>query len=89
MMAIQEADRAYSLLLTPPLLRELCEPIFKKVRAVISQAIRSVVDSGGLIDRQRMCEYAGKQLDRIEAELEADPLADGLWSGKELEDEEA
>ncbi len=39
-ISIQQGESQYSLLLTAPLLRRLCEPVFQRVRAVISRAIK-------------------------------------------------
>lgn len=39
-ISIQQGESQYSLLLTAPLLRQLCEPVFQRVRAVISRAMK-------------------------------------------------
>ncbi len=39
-ISIQQGEEQYSLLLTAPLLRRLCEPVFQRVRAVISRAMK-------------------------------------------------
>ena len=39
-ISIQRGEDQYSLLLTPPLLRRLCEPVFRRVRAVIGRAMK-------------------------------------------------
>jgi len=39
-ISIQEGEAQYSLLLTSPLLRQLCEPVFQRVRGVISKAMK-------------------------------------------------
>ncbi len=39
-ITIQQEDTQYSLVLTNALLRQLCEPIFQKVRAVITRAMK-------------------------------------------------
>ena len=39
-ISIQQGESQYSLLLTAPLLRRLCEPVFQRVRAVISRAMK-------------------------------------------------
>ena len=39
-ISIQRGESQYSLLLTAPLLRRLCEPVFQRVRAVISRAMK-------------------------------------------------
>ena len=41
MLAIQPDDHPYSLVLTRPLLRELCEPLFRKVASVIRQCMKN------------------------------------------------
>ncbi len=39
-ISIQRGEDQYSLLLTPPLLRRLCEPVFRRVRGVIGRAMK-------------------------------------------------
>ena len=39
-ISIQQGEEQYSLLLTAPLLRRLCEPVFQRVRAVIRRAMK-------------------------------------------------
>ena len=39
-ISIQRGEEQYSLLLTAPLLRRLCEPVFQRVRSVISRAMK-------------------------------------------------
>ena len=39
-ISIQQGEEQYSLLLTAPLLRQLCEPVFQRVRSVISRAMK-------------------------------------------------
>lgn len=39
-ISIQQGEEQYSLLLTVPLLRQLCEPVFQRVRSVISRAMK-------------------------------------------------
>ncbi len=39
-ISIQQGEEQYSLLLTAPLLRRLCEPVFQRVRSVISRAMK-------------------------------------------------
>lgn len=39
-ISIQQGESQYSLLLTAPLLRQLCEPVFQRVRSVISRAMK-------------------------------------------------
>lgn len=63
-ISIQQGEEQYSLLLTAPLLRRLCEPVFQRVRSVISRAMK---------DREWAYGWIREQLDALEAELAADP----------------
>ena len=49
---------------------------------------QTVLDTGGPIDRRRMCTAVQEELDRIEAALEEDPLAGNFWSAPEDEEYE-
>ncbi len=49
MISLQQAGRQFTLLLTRQLLHQLCEPIFQRVRKVITQAVRDR-DRVGRID---------------------------------------
>lgn len=65
-MALRQGEVLYSLTLTNPLLRQLCEPIFRKVKAVISRAMKNkgsacrindVVLVGGSAQLAVFCDY--------------------------------
>lgn len=47
---LQQGERQYSLVLTNDLLRQLCAPVFRKVRAVITQAMKDRSRSSRLND---------------------------------------
>ena len=49
-ISLQQGDRQYSLLLTNDLLRQLCGPVFQKVRAVITRAMKDRGRGGRLND---------------------------------------
>lgn len=49
-MALQLEDRQFSLVLTPPLLRQLCQPVFQQVRAVISRALKDRARTASIDD---------------------------------------
>ena len=49
-ISLQQGERQYSLLLTNDLLRQLCGPVFQKVRAVITRAMKDRGRGGRLND---------------------------------------
>ncbi len=48
MLALQSGGQSHSLVLTRPLLREICAPVFQRVRAVLRRAVQE--DAGGIDD---------------------------------------